>query len=255
MKDQYDPVDWTPIIERAFFVRLRELLGSEAIQERPSDPAGERPADPAGEGPDSTAAERPVEDLVRDRLAELEVRWRPLVANPMDAANLRFTALAVAVYDVLAPVSGAAGAAAVAEDCLNAPLRADILAGTREVLDRAGDAFAALVAVSKERERSYFGPSFRFERPVDDHDSYVLDVRRCLFHEALVAAGREELQPVLCRFDLNWADAIEPARHDLRFVRPVTFASGSTCRMLFTRVERVPGPRAGGAGLRESAHG
>lgn len=216
---QYDPTDWTPVIERAFFARLLQVLGSSA----------------------ATAWPQPVDELVRHRLAALDSQIEPLVANAMDAANARFTALAVAAYDVVEPVCGPTKAAAIVEDCLNSPLREDILAGTRGVLDHADDPFTALVAASKQREQSYFGPSFRFERPVDDHDTYVLDVRRCLFHEVLVAAGRGELQPILCRFDLNWADAIEPSRHHLRFVRPVTFASGTTCRMLFTRAEHLPG--------------
>lgn len=216
MSNEFDPTAWTPIIERAFFARLLEMLDSRA-----------------------TAWPEPVDELVRHRLAALETQIETLVANPMDAANARFTALAVAAYDVVEPVCGPAEAAAIVDDCLNQPLREDILTGTRAMLDHAGDPFAALVDASKEREQTYFGPSFHFERPVDDHDTYVLDVRRCLFHEVLVAAGRAELQPILCRFDLNWADAIEPDRHHLRFTRPVTFASGATCRMLFTREEHL----------------
>ncbi|WP_433788733.1 L-2-amino-thiazoline-4-carboxylic acid hydrolase [Actinoplanes sp. CA-252034] len=223
MSDQprFSPADWTPIIERAFFVRLLEVLGSR------------------------TGWPEPVDELVRRRLPTLEASIEPLVANTMDAANIRFTALAIAAYDVVEPVCGPAEAAAIVEDCLNRPLRDDILAGTRGMLDHADDPFAALVDASREREETYFGPSFHFERPLDDHDTYVLDVRRCLFHEVLMAAGRGELQPILCRFDLNWADAIEPERHRLRFVRPVTFASGTTCRMLFTREEHLPGLIAG----------
>jgi hypothetical protein len=57
----------------------------------------------------------------------------------------------------------------------------------------------------------------------------------------LVAAGRPELQPILCRFDLNWVDAIQPPRHHLRFLRPGTFASGATCRTVFPREEHLPG--------------
>lgn len=202
-----DPSEWTPLIERAFFDRL---------------PA--RFAQPA-----------------RQRLAALDAELGHLVGNAMDAANVRFTALAVAAFEVLAPALGDEGAVAIVDDCLNGPLREQIIDGTAAMLDHALDPFTALVAASKERERSYFGPSFTFRRPVDDRHTYVLDVRRCLFHETLAAAGRRELQPVLCRFDLNWADAIDPDRHHLRFVRPVTFASGRVCRMVFTRQEHLDG--------------
>ena len=215
----HDPADWTPVIQRAFTERLLQLLGSRAVQAWP----------------------RPVHELVAERLAVLEEQAGALVHNPMDVANTRFTALAVAVYEVLEPVCGSTKAASIVDDCLSSPLREEILAATRAMLDTADDPFAVLVATSKDREESYFGPSFRFERPLDDHDSYILDVPGCLFHEALVALGHPELQAILCRFDLNWAHAIDPERHHVRFVRPATFASATTCRMVFTREEHLPG--------------
>ncbi|MGI5126829.1 L-2-amino-thiazoline-4-carboxylic acid hydrolase [Pseudonocardia sp. CA-107938] len=204
-----DPTDWTALIEQAFFERLARI------------PA---PAD--------------VEQQVRLRLAVLDEQLRHLVRTPMDAANIRFTMLAVAAFDVLEPLHGDA-AAKLVDDCLNSPFREHILAGTATVLDEAADPFAAMVAASKEREATYFGPSFTFERPIDDWNTYVLDVVRCLFHEGLLAAGRTQLQAVLCRFDLNWADAIDPERHHFRFVRPVTYASGDNCRMCFLRQENL----------------
>lgn len=210
---------WIPVIETAFFDRLRRLLGASATR----------------------SWAEPADDLVRRRLDELDAELAHLVANAMDAANVRFTALAAAAFEVLRPVCGDAEAAAIVDDCLNAPLRQQIIEGTTAMLDHAPDPFTALVEASKQRERTSFGPSFTFERPVDDHDTYVLDVRRCLFHEALKATGHPTLQPVLCRFDLNWADAITPDRHHLRFIRPVTYATGPTCRMVFTRQENVPG--------------
>jgi hypothetical protein len=103
-------------------------------------------------------------------------------------------------------------------------------------------------SVPARNAESYFGPSFEFERPVDDDNGYVLDIVRCLFHELLVATGRSELQPLLCRFDLNWVDAIDPARHRLRFVRPVTFATGKSCRMCFLRTEHLDGLIVEGSG-------
>jgi hypothetical protein len=65
------------------------------------------------------------------------------------------------------------------------------------MLDHAPDPFTALVEASKEREETYFGPSFDFERPIDDQDTYVLNIKRCLFHETLVAADHLHHQPVL----------------------------------------------------------
>ena len=224
-----DPLDWIQVIERAFLDRLMdrlvELLGSmESLGDTATD-----------------GWPRPVPELVGERLTVLEDQVRPLTHNSMDVANVHFASLAVAAYDVLEPVCGGTTAVSIVDECLDKSLRDQILTGTRAMLDAADDPFSTLVATSKERESSFFGPSFRFERPVDDEYSYVLDVPGCLFHEALTVLGRPELQPVLCRFDLNWVDAIDPRRHHLGFARPVTFATGATCRMVFTRIEHHPG--------------
>jgi hypothetical protein len=217
MDGEIDPQEATAMIEAAFFERLADVLAASS----------------------SLFPDSGVEAAVRQRLANLERNVAHLIANEMDAANARFTLLAVAAFEVLSPVCGPQKSEAIVDDCLNRRLREWVLEGTRGMLDNTDDAFASLVAVSKEREASYFGPSFVFDRPIDDADTYVLDVKRCLFHEILVAVGHTHLQPLLCRFDLNWVDAIDAERHHLRFVRPVTFATGEVCRMCFVREENL----------------
>lgn len=179
---------------------------------------------------------------LREKLGEqverLTGKVEHLVRNRMDAANVHFAVLAAAGAAVLEPELGRETAAALVSDGLNGPFRKDVLEGTRAMLDAAEDSFAAVVAASRGREEEWFGPSFGFLRPLDDEHTYVLDVRRCLFHEALAALGRPDLQEILCRFDLNWADAVDPERHGVAFVRPITYASGDVCRMVFSRVER-----------------
>lgn len=103
------------------------------------------------------------------------------------------------------------------------------------MLDASPDPLSTMIAASKERERDWFGPSFVFSRPVDDADSYVLQIDQCLFHRTLVLLGATELMGLLCAFDLNWADAVDPERDGFTFLRPVTFASGDVCRMCFIR--------------------
>jgi hypothetical protein len=176
---------------------------------------------------------------IREALSQRGSAVAHLVANDMDRGNVGFAVLAVAAYDVLLPETGAGEAMRIVDACLNTPLRAWVLDGTRKLLDDAPDPFAALVSASKEREAHTFGPSFVFERLVDDGFGYVLNIKRCLFHEALKVCGRTELQPLLCRFDLNWIDAIDPRRHHLRFARPSTFASAGLCRMWFMRLEHL----------------
>jgi 4-amino-4-deoxy-L-arabinose transferase and related glycosyltransferases of PMT family len=54
--------------------------------------------------------------------------------------------------------------------------------------------FQTLVQASKEREKHYFGSSFEFERPIDNEYGYVLNIKKCLFHETLKILNRKELQ-------------------------------------------------------------
>jgi hypothetical protein len=108
------------------------------------------------------------------------------------------------------------------------------------MLDHAPDPYLALVGVAKARERHFFGRSFAFERPRDDDRAYYLDVARCLWHRLFVAEGAPELTPLFCAFDANWIDAIDPARHGVRFSRPTTLGHGGPlCPFHFYRVARA----------------
>jgi hypothetical protein len=186
---------------------------------------------------------------IRSAIARLEAQTAHLVASDLDRCNVGFVLLAVAGYDLLLPELGHDQALGVVDACLNQPLRRWVLEGTRALLDRSPDPFADLVATSRAREATYFGPSFTFEHPIDDSHGYLLHVRRCLFHETLRVCQRTELQPLICRFDLNWIDAIDPDRHHVRFVRPSTFATADLCRMWLMRVEQVEAPAAAPAPL------
>lgn len=203
-----DPSGWMDLIDSAFYGALASQGHGDALSE------------------------------IEEQVGDMTDSIGHLVTNRMDAANAHFAVLATAGAAVLEPRCGQDASAELVSDALNGPFRKDILAGTRAMLDAANDPYAALVAASRQREESWFGSSFGFERPLDDGDTYVLDVRRCLFHDVLVALGRPDLQAILCHFDLNWVDAVEPERHGAVFIRPVTFSCGERCRMVFSRVER-----------------
>ncbi len=161
-----------------------------------------------------------------------------LISNDLDKGNVYFTLIAVSIYESFIKIGLTQHEAVLLTDrCVNEPVRPFIIEGTRKAFDRAEDPFRVLVENSKERERNYFGSSFVFERPIDNDYGYVLHVKKCLFHEVLKLLHRQELQPVLCRMDLGWINAIEPSRHHMLFARPVTFASGSICQMWFIRKE------------------
>jgi hypothetical protein len=210
--EEPSPSESIRYIERGFYGCLRSAI---AATELPDD----------------------VEALVRARLEVRRAQCRHLVANELDEANVRFTLLAVALFDVGEPILGRARATRLVDDCRNQPLRGHVVEGTRQLLDGSDDAFRALVDVSKAREHDYFGPSFEFSRLIDDDVGYVLQISRCLFHEVLRACGRTELQPILCRFDLNWIDAVDRDRHGIAFVRPCTFATASRCQFWFARTD------------------
>jgi hypothetical protein len=116
------------------------------------------------------------------------------------------------------------------------PLRPYVARATSETLEAATDPFSAMVAISKERERSFFGESFTFDHPVDDGNQYIAEVRRCFYHDVLAAAGAAQLTPILCAFDATWIDVIAPSRHGFSFERPATIGTGgATCPFTFTR--------------------
>ncbi len=183
-------------------------------------------------------AHRPgLSQRAKARLAELRPRVSHLVRTPLDEMHVGYTLLAVAGFEVLAPLDGELIAMRVVDAALHAPMLAKILEGTAAMLDAAADPFAALVAASKDREASFFGESFDFRRPVDDDHGYVLEIHRCLYHQVVLACGRPELMPLLCRADTSWIDAVDPPRHHLKLVRPSTFVTASKCRMWFMRTD------------------
>ena len=108
-----------------------------------------------------------------------------------------------------------------------------------QMLDNAPDPFKAMTEISKSRERSTFGAGFTFEYECDDDHAYLVNVKRCFYHNFFAANGAAELTPIFCDFDANWITAIDPVRHGFRFVRPTTIGYGGTmCPFHFYRIER-----------------
>ncbi|MFI6044793.1 L-2-amino-thiazoline-4-carboxylic acid hydrolase [Nocardia sp. NPDC051321] len=152
--------------------------------------------------------------------------------------NLEMTLALVVAYRALRPRLGREVTIAALRAAFVEPLGEAVRAGTRAMLDAAADPFAALVAVSKTREKYAFGAGFGFARTVDSADSYHLDIVRCFYHEVLVAHSAAELTPVMCEFDANWIGAIDPAKHGFRFDRATTIGLGGThCPFHWDRTE------------------
>ncbi|WP_067477220.1 L-2-amino-thiazoline-4-carboxylic acid hydrolase [Nocardia amamiensis] len=173
---------------------------------------------------------------MHSRLEESVAANRHRIIDEPAAHNLRMTLALVVAYRMLSPHLGRTATIAALRRAFVEPLGASVRAGTRAMLDAAPDPFAAMVAVSKARERYAFGDGFTFVRPADDNRAYHVDVTRCFYHEVLVAHSAPELTPVMCEFDANWIEAIDPAKHGFSFERPTTIGrGGSHCPFHFDR--------------------
>lgn len=93
-----------------------------------------------------------------------------------------------------------------------------------------------MVEDCKQREEQFFGSSFEFERERDDASAYLLNIKRCFYHDFFVANHAPELTKLFCEFDWNWAAAIDSHRHRFRFQRPRTLGYGQKmCSFQFLR--------------------
>lgn len=118
------------------------------------------------------------------------------------------------------------------------PFAGPVAEGTRALLDAAPDPFAAMVEVARAREERDFGAQFVFKHPVDNADRFHADVHRCGYHTYLSAHGAPELTRVLCAFDANWSNAIDPDRHGFSFTRETTIGTGGPiCPFHFERTQ------------------
>ncbi|MCK2215505.1 L-2-amino-thiazoline-4-carboxylic acid hydrolase [Actinomadura sp. ATCC 31491] len=179
---------------------------------------------------------------MRARQGELEAAGRHLVVDEPARHNLRMTLALVAAYELLRPGLGREQAVAAVRAAFIEPLADTMKAGTRAMLDNAPDAFRAMVELCRSREEHAFGKAFVFARPADDDSRYHLDVRRCFYHDVLVAHAAPELTPIMCAFDANWIEAISPGRHGFRFERRTTIGTGGThCPFHFSRTRETGG--------------
>lgn len=150
--------------------------------------------------------------------------------------NLSLTLALLAAHQELAPHHPDHVLLPLLQEALVEPLAEVVRTGTATALDAADDPFALMVGISREREASFFGAGFEFARPVDDDREYVADVRRCYYHDVLAANDATHLTPLLCAWDANWIEAIDPARHGFTFDRATTIGTGGAhCPFRFRR--------------------
>ncbi len=179
-------------------------------------------------------------DIYYQKFESALYRVEHLITSDPDRGNVFFVLITVATFESFLALGITENKAILlTDDCINKPMYNYLVHGIKKQFDESADPFRTLVQSSKDREENYFGNSFEFERPIDDEYGYVLHIKRCLFHETLKVLDRRELQPILCKMDLVWINGIDPERHGMQFVRPVTFATGNICQFWFIRREKL----------------
>jgi hypothetical protein len=177
-----------------------------------------------------------LEARVRRRHRDLITARQARMAGEQSWMHLKMALVLVAAYQELHGRYRDEVLLARLREAFVEPLRPYVAQATSSSLEAAADPFSAMVAISKERERTFFGESFVFGHPADDGTRYIAEVRRCFYHDVLAAAGAAQLTPVLCAFDATWIKMIDPSRHGFTFERPATIGTGgATCPFTFTR--------------------
>ena len=163
-----------------------------------------------------------------------------LIKNELDEGNVQFAVLVVALYEAFVKIDKEEKEAFKCV-CLaiNEPIAPFMEQNTEAFLTASERPFKAIVEISKAREAYYFGKSFGFERLIDDDYGYVLQIKKCLFHEVLKALEHTFLQRIICQVDCGWIKGIKTELHNLHFARPTTFATGNTCQMWFIKEEKT----------------
>jgi L-2-amino-thiazoline-4-carboxylic acid hydrolase len=182
---------------------------------------------------------RTVIEAIQAQRAALEASHQDWIIDEPARYNLKMTAAVLAAYRALQDILPRAELLVLLREAFIGPFRTVMREGTAQMLDHAPDPFNAMVEISKSKETDAFGAGFTFEHERDDGQAYLLNVRRCFYHNFFVANGAPELTPIFCDFDVPWVEAINPARHGLRFERSTSIGYGGTmCPFHFYRTER-----------------
>ena len=76
------------------------------------------------------------------------------------------------------------------------------------------------------------------EREVDNRDKYLVNVKKCFYHNFFVANEVPQLTPIFCDFDNVWGDELKKKGINVRFDRPETMGyGGDMCKFQFTRID------------------
>jgi hypothetical protein len=183
-----------------------------------------------GDGPN-------LEQVIRLEQTALYESIRGSAGDEQGTFHLRCGTLALAAYRVLQLSVSKDDAFEKVRRAFIEPGRAHTFREMAEMMNTATDPFRDLVTHTKSQEEQFLGSTFKFDRVQDDDQAYKVDVHECFYHRFFSENGAPELTKLACDINANWIDAIDPAKHGVRFDRPSMLGyGGDKCRFYYYRL-------------------
>jgi hypothetical protein len=178
-----------------------------------------------------------LEQAIRSEQTALYESKRGLATDEQNTFHLRCGTLVLGAYRVLQRSVPKDDAFEKVRRAFIDPGRADTFREMTEMMDSATDPFRDLVTHTKSQEEQFLGSTFNFERVQDDDHAYKVHVNECFYHRFFSENDAPELTKLACDINANWIDAIDPAKHGVRFDRPSMLGyGGDKCQFYFYRL-------------------
>ena len=178
-----------------------------------------------------------LEQVIRSEQTALYESKRGVATDLQSTFHLRCGTLVLAAYRVLLVSVPKDDAFEKVRRAFIEPGRADTFREMAEMMNTATDPFRHLVTHTKSQEEQFLGSTFNFERVQDDDHAYKVHVHECFYHRFFSENGAPELTQLACDINANWIDAIDPAKHAVRFERPSMLGyGGDKCQFYFYRL-------------------
>jgi hypothetical protein len=178
-----------------------------------------------------------LEQVIRSDLTALYGSKQGLATDEQSTFHLRCGTLVLAAYRVLQGSVPKEDAFEKVRRAFIEPGRADTFREMADLMNSATDPFRDLVTHTKSQEEQFLGSTFKFERVQDDDHAYKVDVHECFYHRFFSENGAPELTQLACDINASWIDAIDPAKHGVRFERPSMLGyGGDKCQFYYYRL-------------------
>jgi hypothetical protein len=178
-----------------------------------------------------------LEQVIRSEQTALYESKRGAATDEQHTFHLRCGTLVLAAYRVLQLSVPKDDAFEKVRRAFIEAGRADTFREMAELMDTAIDPFRDLVTHTKSQEQQFLGSTFNFERVQDDDQAYKVHVNECFYHRFFSENGAPELTQIACDSNANWIDAIDPAKHGVRFERPTMLGyGGDKCQFYYYRL-------------------